>query len=105
MRWSPRWPRSSGPATHCGAPGTSPGGFRWKALGLWVIALALLAGLVIGAGILAAGVEALLGKGEVLNTVVVAFVSLLFYPLLSSLFTLFFSHFPAPTQPLALRLL
>jgi hypothetical protein len=65
-------------------------GFRWKALGLWVIALALLAGLVIGAGILAAGVEALLGKGEVLSTVVVALVSLLIYPLLSCVFTLFY---------------
>jgi uncharacterized BrkB/YihY/UPF0761 family membrane protein len=65
-------------------------GFRWKALRLWVIALALLAGLVIGAGILAAGVEALLGKGEVLSTVVGALVSLLIYPLLSCVFTLFY---------------
>ncbi len=65
-------------------------GFRWKALGLWVIALALLAGLVIGAGILAAGVEALLGNGEALSTVVVALVSLLIYPLLSCVFTLFY---------------
>jgi hypothetical protein len=55
-----------------------------------VIALALLAGLVIGAGILAAGVEALRGKGEVLSTVVVAVVSLLIYPLLSCVFTLFY---------------
>ena len=55
-----------------------------------MIALALLAGLVIGAGILAAGVEALLGKGEVLSTVVVAVVSLLIYPLLSCVFTLFY---------------
>jgi hypothetical protein len=65
-------------------------GFRWKALGLWVIALALLAGLAIGAGFLAAGVEALLGKGEALSTVVVALVSLLIYPLLSCVLTLFY---------------
>ena len=55
-----------------------------------MIALALLAGLVIGAGILAAGVEALLGKGEVRSTVVGALVSLLIYPLLSCVFTLFY---------------
>jgi hypothetical protein len=65
-------------------------GFRWKALGLWVIVLALIAGLVIGAGFLAALVEALLGKGEALSTVVVALVSLLVYPLLSCVFTLFY---------------
>lgn len=65
-------------------------GFRWKALGLWAIALALLAGLAIGAGILAAGIEALLGTGEALSTVVVDLVSLLFYPLLSCVFTLFY---------------
>lgn len=45
-----------------------------------MIALALLAGLVIGAAILAAGVEALFGKREALSTVVVALVSLLIYP-------------------------
>lgn len=65
-------------------------GFRWKALGLWVIALALLAGMVIGTGFLAAGVEALLGNSEALSTVVVALVSLLVYPLLSCVFTLFY---------------
>jgi len=65
-------------------------GFRWKALGLWVIALALVAGLVIGAAFLAAMVEALFGKGETLSTVVVALVSLLVYPLLSCVFTLFY---------------
>jgi hypothetical protein len=65
-------------------------GFRWKALGLWVITLALLAGLVIGAGFLAGGVEALLGNSEALSTVVVALVSLLIYPLLSCVFTLFY---------------
>jgi hypothetical protein len=65
-------------------------GFRWKTLGLWVIALALLAGLAIGAGFLAAGVEALLGNGEALSTVVVALVSLLIYPLLSCVLTLFY---------------
>src|SRR5260370_27346901 len=65
-------------------------GFRWKALGLWVIALALVAGLVIGAAFLAAMVEALFGKGETLTTVVLALVSLLVYPLLSRVFTLFY---------------
>ena len=65
-------------------------GFRWKALGLWVIAFALLAGLVIGAGFLAAGIEALFGNGEALSTVAVALVSLLIYPLLSCVFTLFY---------------
>jgi hypothetical protein len=65
-------------------------GFRWKALGLWAIALAVLAGLAIGTGVLATRVEALLGNGEPISTVVVALVSLLFYPLLSCVFTLFY---------------
>ncbi len=65
-------------------------GFRWKALGLWVIAFALLVGLTVGTGMLAAGVEALLGQGEAISTVVVALVSLLFYPMLSCVFTLFY---------------
>jgi len=65
-------------------------GFRWKALGLGVISLAVIMVLYLAAGFVGGLLGGLLGVGDVLLAVFGASVSLLIYPLFSCVFTLFY---------------
>lgn len=65
-------------------------GFKGKALVLWTMAVVLVVVVVFGAGALGAVVSTLVGGGDAAGTVLVALVSLLFYPIITSVFTLFY---------------
>lgn len=64
--------------------------FRWKALGLWVVTVGLLVIVYVSAGILGGVVGALLGAGDTVLAVLGACASLLIYPVITCVFTLFY---------------
>ena len=65
-------------------------GFKGKALVLWIVSFAIALALVIGAGALGAAAGAIAGALDATVTVLVAVVSLLMYPLITCVFTLFY---------------
>jgi hypothetical protein len=65
-------------------------GFKGKALVLWLVSFALVLVVVIGAGALGAGAGAIAGGVDAAVTVLVSLVGLLIYPLITSVFTLFY---------------
>ena len=65
-------------------------GFKLKALVLWVVSVSLILLVFLGAGALGGFVAALAGGLDALVTLLAAFVSLLIYPLISCVFTLFY---------------
>jgi hypothetical protein len=65
-------------------------GFKWKALALWVVSVCLILVVFLGAGLLGGFVAALAGGLDALVTVLAALVSLLIYPMISCVFTLFY---------------
>lgn len=65
-------------------------GFKGKALVLWIVAVGLVVVVVIGAGALGAAAGAVAGGVDTAVTVLMSIVSLLFYPLITSVFTLFY---------------
>ena len=65
-------------------------GFRGKALVLWLVSFGLVLVVVIGAAVLGAAAGAAAGGIDTAVTVLIALVSLLIYPLITSVFTLFY---------------
>jgi hypothetical protein len=65
-------------------------GFKGKALVLWLVSFALFLVVVIGAGALGAGAGAIAGGVDTAVTILVSLVGLLIYPLITSVFTLFY---------------
>ena len=65
-------------------------GFKGKAFVLWIVSFALIVVVVMGAGVLGAAAGALTGGLDAVVTVLVAVVSLLIYPLITCVFTLFY---------------
>ncbi|HWC75719.1 MAG TPA: hypothetical protein VG454_17465 [Gemmatimonadales bacterium] len=65
-------------------------GFRWKALGLFVVAIGALVIVYFSAGVLAGLGGAVIGATDTLVALVTALVSLLIYPVLSCVFTVFY---------------
>jgi len=65
-------------------------GFKGKALVLWIVSVALAVAVVIGAGALGAAAGAMAGALDATVTVLVAVVTLLMYPVITCVFTLFY---------------
>ncbi len=65
-------------------------GFKWKALALWVVSLCLIVIMFLGVGLLGGFVAALAGGLDTVVMLLAAVVSLLVYPLISCVFTLFY---------------
>ena len=65
-------------------------GFRWKALGLWAVTIVLFLILYLAAGVLGGLAGALIGAADALLAVLGACVTLLIYPVISCVFTLFY---------------
>ncbi len=65
-------------------------GFKDKAFVLWIVSFAIALAVVIGAGALGAAAGAIAGALDATVTVLVAVVSLLMYPLITCVFTLFY---------------
>jgi len=65
-------------------------GFRWKALGLWAVSVGLIAITYIGAIVVGGVVGKMLGQVDAVLAVLGAAASLLIYPVISCVFTLFY---------------
>lgn len=65
-------------------------GFKWKALALGVVSIGLILVVYVGAGILGGILGEVMGGLETVLAVLVACVSLLIYPMISFVFTLFY---------------
>ncbi|HEV2670425.1 MAG TPA: hypothetical protein VGU74_04990 [Gemmatimonadales bacterium] len=65
-------------------------GFRWKALALWIVALAVILIVFLGAGVLGGILAEFVAGLDAVLAVTAALVSLLFYPVISFVFTVFY---------------
>jgi len=65
-------------------------GFRWKALGLGVVSIGLILVVFVGAGVLGGILGGLMGGLDVVLVVIGACVSMLIYPVISCVFTVFY---------------
>jgi hypothetical protein len=65
-------------------------GFRWKALGLGAVSIALFLVVFLGAGLLAGILSGVLGGLDAVLAVLAGAVSLFIYPVISCVFTLFY---------------
>jgi len=65
-------------------------GFRWKALGLGVVSICLILVVFLGAGVLGGILGGMMGGLDVVLAVIGACVSLLIYPVISCVFTVFY---------------
>jgi hypothetical protein len=65
-------------------------GFRWKALGLGVVSICLILVVFVGAGVLGGILAGVMGGMDVVLAVIGACVSLLIYPVISCVFTVFY---------------
>ena len=65
-------------------------GFRWKALGLGVVSIGLILVVYVGAGVLGGVLGGVMGGLDVVLAVIGACVSLLIYPVISCVFTVFY---------------
>ncbi len=65
-------------------------GFRWKALALGVVSIGLILVVYLGAGVLGGILGAIMGGLDTVLAVFAACVSLLIYPVISCVFTLFY---------------
>ena len=65
-------------------------GFRWKALGLGAVSIALILVVFLGAGLLAGILSGVLGGLDAVLAVLAGGVSLFIYPVISCVFTLFY---------------
>jgi hypothetical protein len=65
-------------------------GFRWKALALGVVSIGLILVVYVGAGVLGGVLGAVMGGLDAVLAVIAACVSLLIYPLITFVFTLFY---------------
>ena len=65
-------------------------GFRWKALGLGAVSIALILVVFLGAGLLAGILSGVLGGLDAVLAVLAGAVSLFIYPVISCVFTLFY---------------
>jgi len=65
-------------------------GFRWKALGLGVVSICLILVVFLGAGVLGGILGGMMGGLDVVLSVIGACVSLLIYPVISCVFTVFY---------------
>ena len=65
-------------------------GFRWKALGLGVVSVGLILIVYVGAGVVGGVLAGIMGGLETVLAVLAACVSLLIYPVLTCVFTLFY---------------
>jgi len=65
-------------------------GFRWKALALGVVSIGLILVVYLGAGVLGGILGAIMGVLDTVLAVFAACVSLLIYPVISCVFTLFY---------------
>jgi hypothetical protein len=65
-------------------------GFRWKALALGVVSIGLILVVYVGAGVLGGVLGAVMGGLDAVLAVLAACVSLLIYPLITFVFTLFY---------------
>jgi len=65
-------------------------GFRWKALGLGAVSIALILVVFLGAGLLAGILSGVLGGLDAVLAVLAGVVSLFIYPVISCVFTLFY---------------
>src|SRR5919197_2009415 len=64
-------------------------GFKWKAFTLWTVSVALILIVYLGAGVLGGVLGGIMGGLDTVLALFAAFVSLLIYPLISCVFTLF----------------
>ena len=80
-------------------------GFRGKALTLWAICIVLIMVMVLGAGIAGGAAEAVSSAMRVPVTVAVSLIVLLFYPMLTSVFTLFYYDLRVRKEAFDLELL
>ena len=65
-------------------------GFRWKALALGVVSIGLILVVFVGAGVLGGILGGVMGGLDVVLSVIAACVSLLIYPVISCVFTVFY---------------
>jgi len=65
-------------------------GFRWKALGLGVVSIGLILVVFVGAGVLGGILGGVMGGLDVVLAVIGACVSMLIYPVISCVFTVFY---------------
>jgi hypothetical protein len=65
-------------------------GFRWKALGLGVVSICLILVVFVGAGVLGGILAGVMGGMDVVLAVIGACVSMLIYPVISCVFTVFY---------------
>jgi hypothetical protein len=65
-------------------------GFRWKALGLWVVTVGMIVLVYLSAGVLGGLLGAMIGSADLILALLGAAVSLLIYPVISCVFTLFY---------------
>jgi len=65
-------------------------GFKGKALALWIVSFALILAVIAGLSFLGGIVAGLVGGLDVAVSVLLALVSLLIYPLIACVFTLFY---------------
>jgi hypothetical protein len=65
-------------------------GFRWKALALGVVSIGLILVVYVGAGVLGGVLGAVMGGLDTVLAVLAACVSLLIYPMITFVFTLFY---------------
>jgi len=65
-------------------------GFRWKALGLGVVSICLILVVFVGAGVLGGILGGVMGGLDLVLAVIGACVSLLIYPVISCVFTVFY---------------
>lgn len=65
-------------------------GFRWKALGLWVVTVGMILLVYLSAGVLGGLLGTMLGSADLILALLGAAVSLLIYPVISCVFTLFY---------------
>lgn len=65
-------------------------GFRWKALGLWVVTVGMFLVVYLAVGVVGGWVGALIDATDTLLVVLGACVSLLIYPVIACVFTLFY---------------
>ena len=65
-------------------------GFRWKALGLWVVTVGMIMLVYLSAGVLGGLVGTMIGSVDLVLALLIAGMSLLIYPVISCVFTLFY---------------
>jgi hypothetical protein len=65
-------------------------GFKWKAFALWIVSVGLILVVYLGAGVLGGVLGRVMGGLDAVLAVFAAAVSLLIYPLISCVFTLFY---------------